>query len=200
VNHSRAQELLSPYLESDLSGADRSAVESHLAACAACSEELDLLRDTVALLRRLPAPEAPPFLASRVLARIADGEAQPGGWRSWLAQASAPVIAAPFAAAAAALLVFAFATPSGEDAGPVQVAGTRSPAGPLVTQFTGPVALTAERVPAPGARAVPRWPTRGVLPDLLARQLRGAGHPASAELAGHFDGPSEAVAVSWRTR
>jgi len=197
VNHSRAVELLSPYLESDLSETDQIAVESHLAACAACSEELAQLRDTVAVLRRLPIPEAPPFLASRVMARIADGEAQPGGWRRWLAQASAPVIVAPFAAAAAALVVFAFATPSGEDAGTLEIARVRAPAGPLVTQFTGPVATAATQ---PGARVASLPPARGAFPNLLARQLRGAGHPASAELAGHFDGPSDAVAVSWSTR
>src|SRR4030095_15235468 len=137
VTHSRAQDMLSPYLEGDLSESDRSAVESHLAACAECSEELELQRDTVALLRRLPTPEAPPFLVSRVMARIADGEAQPGGWWHWLSQASVPVIGAAFAAAPAAFIVFAFATPSGEDAGTIQVVRNGPGVGGLIPQFTG---------------------------------------------------------------
>ena len=190
MNHTRAQELLSPFLEGDLADAERVAVEAHLAGCAGCAEELGFLRDTVSRLRRLPAPEPPPFLETRVMARIEAGEARPSGFWRWLAPASVPVIAAPYAAAAAALAVFAFATPGGESAAPIAVAGTRAPAGPLVTQFTGPVAPAAQRTPA----------ARPAVPALLARQLRGAGHPSSADLAGHFDGPSDAVAVSWRTR
>jgi len=192
VNHPRAQGCLSAYLEDDLSDTERSAVKSHLAGCDGCSEDLRDLRATVALLRRLPVPETPPFLASRVMARIADGEAQPSAWRRWLAQAGTPVIAAPLAAAAAALVVFALASPPVEGGGQVEVAVARMPSGPLVPQFTGPV--------APGAERPPALPARVVLQDLLARQLRGAGHPYSAEFARHFDGTSEAVAVSWTRR
>jgi len=200
VNHSRAQDLLSAYLENDLSESERVAVESHLDACTGCSDDLRDLREAVSFLRRLPAPEPPPFLASRVMARIADGEAQPGGFWRWLSQASTPVIAAPLAAAAAALAVFALVGPRVEGGAETQIAAARRPAGPLVNQFTGPVGRAPERsavlasLPvAPPARSV-------VLPALLARQLRGAGHPYSAELAGHFDGPDEAVAVSWTSR
>ena len=194
MNHSRAQDLLSPYLEDDLSEADRSAVESHLAACAGCAEDLSDLRGAVALLRRLPAPEPPPFLASRVMARIADGEARPGGFRRWLAQASAPIIAAPLAAAAAALLVFVFASPPVDD-GQTQLAVARLPVGPRVNQLTGP----SERGPVAAASISERPPVQAasaVVPDLLALQLRGAGHPYSVDFAHHFDRPTEAVAVA----
>jgi anti-sigma factor RsiW len=183
VNHSRVQDCLSAYLENDLSPVDRSAVEEHLAACTVCAEDLRDLRQAVALLRRLPTPEPPPFLASRVMARIADGEAEPARWRRWLAQASAPVIAAPLAAAAAALAVFLLA------GAPDERATRIAERPPRVPQLTG---TPAEPPPVLAARVLG--------PDLLARQLRGAGHPYSAEFAGHFDGPSEAVAVSWRSR
>ena len=196
MNHSRVQDSLSDYLENDLSPVDRSAVEEHLADCGACVADLRDLREAVALLRRLPTPEPPPFLASRVMARIADGEAEPARWRRWLAQASAPLIAAPLAAAAAALAVFALAGAPGERAAKVEIADRP----PLVPVVTG---RSVERVripPPPMAEPPPVLAARLLGPDLLARQLRGAGHPYSAEFAGHFDGPSEAVAVSWRTR
>ena len=194
MNHSRVQESLSAYLENDLSPVDRSAVDAHLAACGACAEDLRDLFQAVALLRRLPTPEPPPFLASRVMARIADGEAEPARWRRWLAQASAPLIAAPLAAAAAALAVFAFAGAPGERAATVEIAEARLPRVPV------PTGRSAERVRIPPPSIVeppPVLAARLLGPDLLARQLRGAGHPYSAEFAGHFDGPSEAVAVSW---
>lgn len=202
MNHSRAQDLLSPYLENDLSDVDRSAVESHLAACDGCSEDLRDLREAVALLRRLPAPEPPPFLASRVMARIADGEGQARGWRQWLAQASLPLIAAPLAAAAAALAVFALASPSAEDVGPSQIATASTPTGTLVPRLTGPVGPAPDAAPRPEifVETAPVVATRTGLPGLMARRLRGAGHPYSVELAGHFEVPNDAVAVSWRTR
>jgi anti-sigma factor RsiW len=202
VNHSRAQGFLSAYLEDDLSEADRSTVESHVAGCEVCSEDLRDLRSAVALLRRLPTPEPPPFLASRVMARIADGETRQGGWRHWLAQAGAPVIAASLAAAVAALAVFALATPPVEEVAQ-QIPAPRTLPGPLVPQVTGSVEFASERSGGAAPRLAERpatLPARAVLPDLLARQLRGAGHPYSAELARHFDGPSEAVAVSWTSR
>src|SRR5262245_29015264 len=98
MNHSRTQSLLSPYLEGDLSPTERTRVESHVGACSECSAELRGLRATVALLRALPAPEPPPYLASRVSARIADGEGRAGLWSRWLSQAGTAWIAAPLAA------------------------------------------------------------------------------------------------------
>lgn len=45
-------------------------LERHLADCAACSEELDLLRRSVALVRELPAPEAGPRELQRVVEAV----------------------------------------------------------------------------------------------------------------------------------
>ena len=47
-------EQLSKYLDERLSAREVQSLEPHLEACSACREELDSLRDTVHLLRRLP--------------------------------------------------------------------------------------------------------------------------------------------------
>jgi hypothetical protein len=60
-------------------------MDAHLGRCAPCREELAALRRTVHLLGTLTqGDEPPPALGDRILARIADGEADP----SWLARLS----------------------------------------------------------------------------------------------------------------
>jgi anti-sigma factor RsiW len=185
VNHDRAQGLLSAYLERDLGDAERVAVEAHAAQCELCSADLEGLRSAVALLRRLPAPEPPPYLAGRVMARIRDGEARPEGWRRWLRNLAAPVIAAPAAALAAAAVVVFLAEPSRD----TELA-TRPPAAQGLAIVQRPVG------PAPAELVASAGP-QGYH---LARRLGGAGHPHSRSLAAHFERPAEAIVVSWQGR
>ena len=197
MNHSRAHDLLSAYLEHDLGDAERAAMDAHLAACATCAGDLADLRSTVDLLRRLPDPEPPPFLATRVMARIRAGESRPPLWRRWLEQLGAPLVAAPLATAAAALLVFSFAAPPSG----TRVALVDPPPGPaldIVAQPTGPTLDIVAQPTGP----VPSKPSpatrRSADPVLIARHLRGASHPHSTALAGHFDNPVLAVAFQSR--
>lgn len=184
MNHMRARELLSAYLERDLEEVARTGVEAHLADCDRCGAELQDLRATVALLRRLPAPEPPLHLATRVMARIADGEARPAGLRAWLAKLAAPLVAAPLAAAVAAAVVVWFAEPPKA----TQVAVAAPVGRPTVPIRVGP------KPPA----VIASW--TGQQPYALARRLRGAGHPHSTSLAAQFDRPADAVVVSWKQR
>ena len=187
MNHSRAHDLLSAYLEHDLGEAERSQLEAHLAACTSCARDLDELRGAVDLLRRLPDPEPPSFLAARVMARIAADEARTPLWRRWLEQLATPLVAAPLAAAAAALAVFSFAAPRSDTevrVASAMPAGSTTPV--LVARPVGPVA-PAQLVVAPRPD-----------PVLLARNLRGASHPHSMALAAHFDDPVRAVAYQPR--
>ncbi len=187
MNHSRAHDLLSAYLEHDLGDAERAAVDAHLAACAMCAGDLAELRSTVELLRRLPDPEPPPFLATRVMARIAAGESRAPLWRRWLEQLAAPLVAAPLATAAAALLVFSFASPpSPSGTNLARVDPPSSPTLDIVVQPVGPV--PSERLVA----------ARRPDPILIGRSLRGASHPHSMALADHFDNPVLAVAYQAR--
>ena len=185
MNHSRAHDLLSAYLEHDLGEAERMQMEAHLAACTSCASDLDELRAAVDLLRRLPDPEPPSFLAARVMARIAADEARTPLWQRWLEQLTTPLVAAPLAAAAAALAVFSFAAPrSGTEMRMASATPPESTTPPLVARTVGPVE-TARLVVRPD-------------PGLLARNLRGASHPHSMALAAHFDDPVRAVAYQPR--
>lgn len=63
MDHQRAQELLSDYLDGELSGADLADLEQHLESCAECQAELESLRKTLSVLGGLkPAEPSPDFL------------------------------------------------------------------------------------------------------------------------------------------
>ncbi|TAK33837.1 MAG: hypothetical protein EPO21_11440 [Chloroflexota bacterium] len=53
------RELLSPYIDDQVTPTERSTVETHLRGCSACARELDTLRETTALLRRVPQVTVP---------------------------------------------------------------------------------------------------------------------------------------------
>ena len=57
--HGRFLEILSDYLDGELPEAERIALEAHLQGCDSCTEELESLRATVQMLRRMPEVEAP---------------------------------------------------------------------------------------------------------------------------------------------
>jgi len=59
---------LAAYLEDELGGAERTAVEDHLQACPACRELLDLLRSVQVSLRSIPEVEPSPALQRRLAA------------------------------------------------------------------------------------------------------------------------------------
>ena len=59
AGHRRMWELLSPYLDGEVSPRGRERVEQHLATCEACRQELEELRATVNLVQALP-QVAPP--------------------------------------------------------------------------------------------------------------------------------------------
>ncbi len=70
------------HLESYLQGAPNKELESHIAACPDCREEVALMQEHSGLLRTLSVAEAPeprPGFYGRVLARI-DSQAKPGFW------------------------------------------------------------------------------------------------------------------------
>jgi anti-sigma factor RsiW len=63
VDHQRAQERLSDYLDGDLSGASLEELEAHLETCTECQAELESLRKTLSVLGGLkPVEPSPDFL------------------------------------------------------------------------------------------------------------------------------------------
>ena len=57
--HGRFLEMLSDHVDGELPEAERIALEEHLQGCDSCTEELESLRATVQMLRRMPEVEAP---------------------------------------------------------------------------------------------------------------------------------------------
>ena len=94
----RVQGLLSPYIDEQLNPADKERVEGHLEGCPACLEELESLRSTVKLLRRVSMVTPPRSFAVAEAAVIP----QPAYARSFRALRAATAVAA-------LLLVFTFA-------------------------------------------------------------------------------------------
>lgn len=63
-------DLLSAYLDGELGGEERRAVEDHLAVCPGCRAELDGLRRVIGRLASLERAAPPPVLAGRVARRV----------------------------------------------------------------------------------------------------------------------------------
>jgi len=97
--HHIEPELLSAYLDDEVSTDERQLIETHLPTCVACQHELDSLRFTMALVQALPPRPIPrPFYVTEEMV-APQAKAQQAGWWGWLRGL------APFGAALAALLV-----------------------------------------------------------------------------------------------
>ena len=78
MDHETTQDLLSAYLDGDLSPEERDQVSLHLEGCAECREELALLVTTLAALHDLPELEAPSGFTDQVLAKLEQAPAGSG--------------------------------------------------------------------------------------------------------------------------
>ncbi|HTW92219.1 MAG TPA: zf-HC2 domain-containing protein [bacterium] len=63
-----------------LSEHEARAVEEHVAGCANCRQELELLKSDAAMLRQEPKPEVPAYLATRIIAGVRQRQVQAGPW------------------------------------------------------------------------------------------------------------------------
>lgn len=70
VDHARATELFSDYLDQDLGPAELGALEEHLKSCVVCRREYQAFQKTVGALSGLDKMVAPPEFAEEVRARI----------------------------------------------------------------------------------------------------------------------------------
>ena len=84
MNCHRARQLISPYLDHQLSGRERLALQDHLAVCASCDRERQSLRQVKLLLRGLAEPRLPQELSQRFSATVALRlERTDGGTPGW---------------------------------------------------------------------------------------------------------------------
>jgi anti-sigma factor RsiW len=108
------EDLLSAYLDRQVTAVERDRIERHMQACATCQRELETLRQTVALLRampRVPVPRA--FTLSEVQVGIRRPEARPAWYGGALRGLAAVTAMALVAVVAATLLRQQTWTPGG---------------------------------------------------------------------------------------
>jgi hypothetical protein len=80
------------------------AVAAHVKECSACSQELESLRKTMALLDEWEVPETSPYFLTRLQAHVREERNKaPAGWLAWLRR---PVMAVSLAAVLAGGAVF----------------------------------------------------------------------------------------------
>jgi len=198
VTHSEIRAHLSEYLERDLDPDRRSRIAAHLESCAACQGELQELRSTISLLRRLPEPGHPRGLADAVLARVAQDARGPARVHRLVLRLSEPRFAAALAAGIAGLLLLVQGDArdrSEPAAGPVGTIASVPESGPrdvragVVSGATpsGALSIYASHHATPRARL-----------NALARQLRGAGHPSSPSMAAHLEAQPTIALADWQ--
>ncbi len=73
---SKIRNMLSPYMDGELTDARKALVESHLKTCAGCSEALASLRGLHAAFAGLERPAVPYRFAERVMSRVKEGPAR----------------------------------------------------------------------------------------------------------------------------
>jgi anti-sigma factor RsiW len=86
--------MLSVYLDGELPEGENKRVEGHLTGCLSCRESLERMRAVWALVG-VPVPEAHPYLATRVIARLNDRpRLSPAVWigRLWVPAATLAVM------------------------------------------------------------------------------------------------------------
>jgi hypothetical protein len=87
MNHNKLQSKLQDYLEQVLPDTERQELESHLAECAECQQELNILRDLVHCLEALPEQEPPRGLTESIMARVRTESSKVSYWdtvKGWL--------------------------------------------------------------------------------------------------------------------
>ena len=65
---SQVVEIVTAYLEDELSASDRERVEEHLVFCDGCTTYLEQMRETIVLTGRLEPEDIPPALQEKLLA------------------------------------------------------------------------------------------------------------------------------------
>jgi hypothetical protein len=85
MNCADLETLLCDYVDGTLHGAQRSAVEEHLAGCAVCAELAGDAARAVAFMERAAVVEPPPELLTRILFELPSGRREDNVSRSWWA-------------------------------------------------------------------------------------------------------------------
>jgi hypothetical protein len=107
--HPVDSEMLSSYLDGELSLAEARRLDSHLAACAGCRDELDRMRRVVRGLAALSRPAPPAWLEQQVRREVVYRRQRPGFWKGLVETLRLIPLRSPIGSAAAAVAGIAFA-------------------------------------------------------------------------------------------
>jgi hypothetical protein len=129
--HNQVAELLSAYIDGEVTGDERALVETHLATCVTCARDMATLRQTVTMLRQLPPVAAPRPFTLRESDVAPTRPARPAWWRLPWAQG--------LVAATAMLLCVAAV-------GGVLLLGRTGTPQPVALQAPAPTEATAEKM------------------------------------------------------
>ncbi|MFQ6059548.1 MAG: zf-HC2 domain-containing protein [Anaerolineae bacterium] len=167
--HQRIREMLSAYLDGELTPRDRARVERHLGECAACAEDLRTLRWTVGLMKEVPPLPIPrSFTIPAPVAERRAGLFQPGWGYAFLRGATALATALLVLVLSGDLLSQRFLRAPAPALAPV-VKEIETPLRALEAQKVKdltPVEKEVEKALAPSAKAVPT-PPQTIAPEIV---------------------------------
>ncbi len=159
-------DLLSAYLDHQVTAGERARVDAHLATCAVCRAELESLRQTVALVRALPRVAVPrAFTLSEQKAGIRRPMAQPGWFGGALRGLGALAAVALVVVVSSVLLRQIGSRPAGQMAF-APAAGERQNA----VVATAPVALAVEATVAVSKPGMTLPPEPTAKPQVLVEK------------------------------
>ncbi len=127
----QARDLLSAYLDEEVTPAERRLVEQHLNECPDCRHQLERFESLVTLLSQTPVEPAPPNFVRGVARRIEE----PGGsrrlrWRPWMSAAAS--VAALFIGVAIGLKLFHSEPPPAREVADLEVGYLRKQAPEMI--------------------------------------------------------------------
>jgi hypothetical protein len=167
-------DLLSAYLDAQVTATERRRVAAHLEACAACRSELAGLRQTVTLLHALPRIPVP---RAFTLAEIQVGRGRPAAQPTWLGGMLRGLAAVSAVALVAVLAATLLTRPAGPPAQELAYVVT-----PIAE--AAPTRVQAAAAPPTGEAAPPAAPALAAKPAAVEKPAAATSAPAiAAQLA-----------------
>jgi anti-sigma factor RsiW len=173
---SEARELAQPWLDEALGPDRRELLDLHVAACAACREELEELASLRRALRSLPHRELPPEDLDQIFGRTVDRpRARSGRWKDWRWAAVA-------AAMLAGALLVPWIAPGPSEDGSFSEGVSDARARRAVAELRGVLGIASEAIRRGGGHGLETAIERGVGRALGGRSARATRHVLENEL------------------
>ncbi len=82
MKHDDIRDMLSGYIDGEVTAAEKAEIEEHLTTCAECSDALVELRKTIQLVKNIEETEPPAWMTQKIMAKVrAEGSAKKGFFR-----------------------------------------------------------------------------------------------------------------------